>query len=133
MGIGWKNGRVGAAARLLHWALVLGGLAELFYRDGMSRGSALRFAPNGARKGVNCCSVSLGGERGGPFKLYVWKILRALHPGMGVSSRSMCILDSFVADVLSKLFGEAVALSRYAGRQTVSSRDMRSSAKLVLP
>merc|ERR1712014_459917 len=49
------------------------------------------------------------------------------------SARGLCILDSFVGDVLWKLFGEAVALSRYAGRQTVSWRDMRSSAKLVLP
>ncbi|XP_038971293.1 histone H2B.5-like [Phoenix dactylifera] len=70
---------------------------------------------------------------GGGYKRYVFRVLKQVHPGMGVSSRAMAVLDGMMADMFERLADEAARLSRYSGKATLSSREIQDAVRLVLP
>ena len=45
----------------------------------------------------------------------------------------MSIMNSFINDIFEKLAGEASKLVRYNKRHTLSSREVQSAVRLVLP
>ncbi|XP_068652706.1 probable histone H2B.3 [Aristolochia californica] len=72
-------------------------------------------------------------EGGDGYKRYVFKVLKQVHPGMGVSSRAMMVLNGFMSDMFERLADEAARLSKYTGRRTLSSREVQGAVRLVLP
>ena len=64
------------------------------------------------------------------FSSYIYKVLKQVHPETGISRRAMSIMNSFVNDRLS---GEAIKLSRYNGKATLTSREIQTSVRLLLP
>ncbi|KAG1359607.1 histone H2B.11 [Cocos nucifera] len=70
---------------------------------------------------------------GGGYKRYVFRVLKQVHPGMAVSSRAMAVLDGMMTDMFERLADEAARLSRYAGKATLSSREIQDAVRLVLP
>lgn len=73
------------------------------------------------------------GKGGDSYKRYVYKVLKQVHPELGVSSKAMAVLNNYVADMFERLAGEAARLSRYVGRPTMSSREIQGAVRLVLP
>ncbi|GMG98500.1 hypothetical protein Nepgr_000340 [Nepenthes gracilis] len=73
-----------------------------------------------------------GGGREG-YKRYLFRVLKQVHPGMGISSQAMTVLNSMMSDMFERLAGEAARLLRYAGRKTMTSREIQGAVKLVLP
>ena len=67
------------------------------------------------------------------YTSYIYKVLKQVHPTTGISKRGMSILDSFVNDIFERLASEAGKLSRYSKRSTLTSRDIQSACRLVLP
>lgn len=67
------------------------------------------------------------------YQRYVYKVLKQVHPGMGVSSKSMVILNNFMNDMFERLASEASKLKDYTGNMTLSSREIQGAVKLVLP
>jgi len=67
------------------------------------------------------------------YSSYVYKVLRQIHPEIGISKMAMQVMNSFVDDLFGRLAGEASRLTRYAGKSTLSSRDMNTAVKLILP
>ncbi len=67
------------------------------------------------------------------FESYIYKVLKQVHPDAGISSKSMSIMDSFVNDVFERLASEASRLIHYNKRQTMSSREIQTSVRLLLP
>ena len=67
------------------------------------------------------------------FNIYVYKVLKQVHPEIGVSKKAMGILNSFVHDTFEKIAVEAGRLCKYGKKQTMSARDIQSSCKLILP
>lgn len=67
------------------------------------------------------------------YQRYVYKVLKQVHPGMGVSSKSMVILNNFMNDMFERVAGEASKLKDYTGNMTLSSREIQGAVKLVLP
>ena len=67
------------------------------------------------------------------FSVYIYRVLKQVHPDTGISKRSMSIMNSFINDVFEKLAGEASKLVRYNKRHTLSSREVQSAVRLVLP
>ncbi|OXB71052.1 UNVERIFIED_CONTAM: hypothetical protein H355_009339 [Colinus virginianus] len=47
------------------------------------------------------------------FALYIYKVLKQVHPETGVSKKSMSIMNSFINDIFDRLADEAVRLIRY--------------------
>ena len=67
------------------------------------------------------------------FSLYIYKVLRQVHPETGVSKKSMNIMNSFISDLFERIATEASKLVRYNKRRTLSSREIQSAVKLILP
>ncbi|KAF8403165.1 hypothetical protein HHK36_011262 [Tetracentron sinense] len=67
------------------------------------------------------------------YKRYVYKVLKQVQPGMGISSKGMTVLNGLMKDMFERLADEAARLSKYTGRKTLSSREIQGAVRLVLP
>jgi histone H2B len=94
-------------------------------------------AKAGRRRRRRLGEASPGGDAGmggvGGYKRYVWRVLKQVHPELGVSGHAMRVLDMMMADMFERLADEAARLSKAAGKATLSSREVQSAVKLVLP
>ena len=55
-------------------------------------------------------------KRAETYGSYIYKVLKQVHPEIGVSKKSMSILNSFVSDVFERIASESVDLGG-AGRR----------------
>jgi histone H2B len=60
-------------------------------------------------------------------------VLKQVHPGTGISSKAVSILESVCDDVLDQLATQGADLARGAKGHTLGSREILSATKLVLP
>nr|XP_043613349.1 histone H2B-like [Erigeron canadensis] len=67
------------------------------------------------------------------YKIYIFKVLKQVHPDIGISSKAMGIMNSFINDIFEKLAQEASRLGRYNKKHTLSSREIQTAVRLVLP
>ncbi|EMS45706.1 Histone H2B.2 [Triticum urartu] len=67
------------------------------------------------------------------YKIYIFKVLKQVHPDIGISSKAMSIMNSFINDYVEKLAGESAKLARYNKKPTITSREIQTSVRLVLP
>merc|ERR1711907_180488 len=67
------------------------------------------------------------------FSVYIYKVLKNIHPEVGMSKKAMAVMNSFVMDLFERLALESSKLVRYHGKQTMTSNDVQSAVKLVLP
>ena len=58
------------------------------------------------------------------FSVYIYRVLKQVHPETGVSKRSMSIMNSFINDIFEKIALEASRLVRYNKKHTLSSREI---------
>ena len=79
----------------------------------------------GAKKG--------GKKRVESYSSYIYKVLKQVHPNTGISKRGMSILNSFINDIFERLAGEAGKLATYSKKATLSSREIQTSVRLMLP
>ncbi|MCL7025040.1 hypothetical protein MKW94_022233, partial [Papaver nudicaule] len=67
------------------------------------------------------------------YKIYIFKVLKQVHPDIGISSKAMGIMNSFINDIFEKLAGESSRLARYNKKPTITSREIQTAVRLVLP
>ena len=67
------------------------------------------------------------------YQIYIFKVLKQVHPNLSVTTKAMAILDSFVNDLYDRFCDEAAKLCKYSGRQTMTAREVRAATSLVLP
>ena len=67
------------------------------------------------------------------YKSYINKILKQVHPKTGISKKGMTIVNNFVCDTFERVATEAGKLCKMNKRSTLSSRDVQSAIRLVLP
>ena len=67
------------------------------------------------------------------FKIYVYKVLKQVHPDTGISSKAMSIMNSFVSDIFDRVANEASRLAKYNKKSTISSREIQTAVRLLLP
>ena len=67
------------------------------------------------------------------YSVYIYRVLKQVHPETGISKRSMSIMNSFINDLFEKISGEASKLVRYNRKQTLSSREIQTAVRLLLP
>ena len=67
------------------------------------------------------------------YSIYIFKVLKQVHPDTGVSSKAMSILNSFVNDIFERIAGEASRLAKYNKKSTISSREIQTAVRLLLP
>ncbi|XP_063281851.1 uncharacterized protein LOC134566084 [Pelobates fuscus] len=56
-----------------------------------------------------------------------------VHPDTGISSKAMGIMNSFVNDIFERIAGEASRLAHYNKRSTITSREIQTAVRLLLP
>ncbi|ODN01627.1 Histone H2B 1/2 [Orchesella cincta] len=67
------------------------------------------------------------------YSYFIYKVLKQVHPDTGISSKAMSIMNSFVNDIFERLAGEASRLVKYGKSKTLSSRDIQTATRLLLP
>merc|ERR1712203_985923 len=67
------------------------------------------------------------------FSIYIYKVLKQVHPDTGISSKAMSIMNSFVNDIFGRVASEASRLTKYNKRSTISSREIQTAVRLLLP
>jgi histone H2B len=67
------------------------------------------------------------------YSTYIYKVLKQVHPDTGITRRSMSIMNSFINDLFQRIAGEAGRLVRYNKKATLSSREVQTAVRLVLP
>ena len=88
----------------------------------------------------------------------IYKVLKQVHPDTGISSKAMSIMcvrpsrfsrfgtsfanpplllfprrNSFINDIFEKIATEAAKLARYSKKPTVTSREIQTAVRLILP
>ena len=83
-------------------------------------GDASKAKKRGREKG------SKGKKRKESYAIYIYKVLKQVHPDTGISSKAMSIMNSFVNDIFERIAAEAAKLSHYNKRTTIPSREIRA-------
>jgi histone H2B len=72
-------------------------------------------------------------QRTETFSVYIYRVLKQVHPETGISKRSMSIMNSFIHDIFEKIANESSRLVRYNRKHTLSSREVQTAVRLLLP
>ncbi|XP_072345698.1 histone H2B 7-like [Scyliorhinus torazame] len=64
------------------------------------------------------------------YSIYIYKVMKQVHPDTGISSKAMSIMNSFVNDIFERIAGEASRLAHYNKRSTISSREIQTAVRL---
>jgi len=67
------------------------------------------------------------------YSTYIYRVLKQVHPDTGISKSGMAVMNSFINDVFGRVTAEAGNLARYNDRKTLSSREVQTAIRLVLP
>ncbi|XP_020899248.1 late histone H2B.L4-like [Exaiptasia diaphana] len=67
------------------------------------------------------------------YSIYIYKVLKQVHPDTGISSKAMNIMNSFVCDIFERIAAEAARLSHYNKKSTITSREIQTAVRLLLP
>ncbi|GMI53090.1 hypothetical protein ScalyP_jg3693 [Parmales sp. scaly parma] len=67
------------------------------------------------------------------YSSYIYKVLKQVHPDTGISKKGMSIMNSFINDVFERISSEAGKLAKYNKKATLSSREIQTSVRLMLP
>ena len=67
------------------------------------------------------------------YAIYIYKVLKQVHPDTGISSKAMSIMNSFVNDIFERIAAEAAKLAHYNKRTTITSREIQTAVRLLLP
>ena len=93
----------------------------------------------GAKKAVKATKGPAKGEgkrrkkRKETYSVYIYKVLKQVHPDTGISSKAMSIMNSFVNDIFERIASESSRLANLNGRSTISSREIQTGVRLLLP
>uniref|UniRef100_A0A5S6Q6U6 Histone H2B n=1 Tax=Trichuris muris TaxID=70415 RepID=A0A5S6Q6U6_TRIMR len=67
------------------------------------------------------------------FAIYIYRVLKQVHPDTGISSKAISIMNSFVNDVFDRIAAESSHLAHYNNHHTITSREVQTAARLLLP
>lgn len=97
-------------------------------------------ASKGSKKAVTKSKTQRTGDkkqrrkrRKESYSIYIYKVLKQVHPDTGVSSKAMSIMNSFVNDLFERIAAESSRLAHYNKRSTITSREIQTAVRLLLP
>merc|ERR1712025_1305201 len=67
------------------------------------------------------------------YAIYIYKVLKQVHPDTGISFKAMSIMNSFFNDLFERIAAEASRLAHYNKRSTITSREIQTAVRLLLP
>ncbi|XP_021706496.1 histone H2B-like [Aedes aegypti] len=77
-------------------------------------------------------------KRSGPrrketYNVHIYRVLRQVHPNAGISSKAMSIMNSFMGDIFERIATEASRLAKINRKKTMSSREIQTAVRLLIP
>jgi len=91
--------------------------------------SAKKAAPTKKAAGAS----SKNKKRVESYSSYIYKVLKQVHPDTGISKKGMSIMNSFINDIFERIATEAGKLATYNKKATLSSREIQTAVRLMLP
>ncbi|MCP4674507.1 MAG: hypothetical protein GY854_03115 [Deltaproteobacteria bacterium] len=67
------------------------------------------------------------------YGTYIYRVMKQVHPDTGISSKAMSIMNSFVNDLFERIASESSRLAHYNKRSTITSREIQTAVRLLLP
>uniref|UniRef100_A0A6C0BMG9 Core Histone H2A/H2B/H3 domain-containing protein n=1 Tax=viral metagenome TaxID=1070528 RepID=A0A6C0BMG9_9ZZZZ len=67
------------------------------------------------------------------FNAYIYKVLKNVHPEHGISKKAMSVMNGICSDLFERIGAEAARVSRYNNRRTLSSKEIQTATRLILP
>jgi histone H2B len=67
------------------------------------------------------------------YSSYLYKVLKQVHNDKGISNKAMSVLNSMMIDIEGRIASEAGHLVNANKTKTVSSREIQSAVRLILP
>jgi histone H2B len=67
------------------------------------------------------------------YSSYIYKVLKQVHPDVGISTNSMKVMNGFMESVQARVTAEADRCRAATKSQTLTARDMRTSCRLIFP
>jgi histone H2B len=67
------------------------------------------------------------------YSTYIYKVMRQVHQDIGISNKAMAIMNSFINDIFERIAAESANLCRLNGTKTLTSREIQTAVRLILP
>uniref|UniRef100_A0AC34FEJ7 Histone H2A/H2B/H3 domain-containing protein n=1 Tax=Panagrolaimus sp. ES5 TaxID=591445 RepID=A0AC34FEJ7_9BILA len=67
------------------------------------------------------------------FKIYIYRVLKEIHPECTITTQAMNVMESFVHDIFERLSYEAGRVAQYHQKVTLTTREFQTAVKLVIP
>ena len=67
------------------------------------------------------------------YSTYIYRVLKQVHPNTGISSKGMVVMCNFIQDLFERIGNEAANVCRFSKKQTLSSREVQTAVRLILP
>lgn len=67
------------------------------------------------------------------YATYHMKVLKQVHPNLGISSKAMAIMDSMTNDLFDRIMTEVKNLMKKSGTQTVTAREIQTAIRFLFP
>jgi histone H2B len=93
-------------------------------------------AKSGSKKKASGESKKKGTRRSKPkytYNTYIYRTLKQIHKDVGFSGKGIKVVNSFVKDIFDRIAVEAAALTRVNKTRTMTSREIQTAVRLVLP
>jgi histone H2B len=67
------------------------------------------------------------------FATYIYRVLKQIHPQLGMSRKGMEVMDDMMFDLFERFAIEAGKLTTHSKTVTMGRREIQSAVKLLLP
>ena len=67
------------------------------------------------------------------YSTYIYKVLKQVHPDTGISKKAVSVMNSFINDIEERISAEGGKLARYNKSKTLTSREVQTAIRLLLP
>lgn len=102
-------------------------------RKGDKRPVAAKEPLSGKRPSKTTPTAHRRPRRTESWSSYIYRVLKQVHPDLGITTKSMSVMNSFVNDLFERVAHEASQLATMNNKATIGSREMQTAVRLVLP
>ncbi|KAK8925677.1 Histone H2B [Platanthera zijinensis] len=67
------------------------------------------------------------------YRIYILEALKEVYPGIGISSKTLSIINSVLNDIFEKISQEAPRDGRYGNKPATRALDLQAAVSHVLP
>ena len=86
-----------------------------------------------AKKGAKKADTKRRKKATESYNSYIFKVLKQVHPDTGISKKAMSVMNSFISDIEGQISEEGGKLARYNKSKTLTSCEVQTAVRLLLP